>query len=203
MFLCGADRTCNDLEHILGRVATTIVNANGNSDDDSAAELARGLSGYGSDEGAIGEAAGPDLDWFKQAGKSATGANGFDQRTLTEHDRIATGKVSSDDSERNFHVFKLSGLEDAFDKVGEAMIARQAEPRDAPAGDIAKTDSAAGGENAREGSAAGVGGPEDAADTGPRDVRYGDVILLEDLQHAEMRESASEPTTQGESNAWA
>jgi hypothetical protein len=34
-------------------------------------------------------------------------------------------------------------------------------------------------------------------------VRYGDVILLEDLQHAEMRESASEPTTQGESNAWA
>src|SRR5260370_23036331 len=96
MLLCGADGACNDLEHILRSVAVTIVNANGNSDDDRAAELARGLRGYRSDEGAIGEAAGAGLDWFEQTGKSATGANGFDNRTLTEHDRIAAARRGGD-----------------------------------------------------------------------------------------------------------
>ncbi len=201
MFLGGADGACNDLEHILGRVAVAIVNANGNSDNDGPAELACGLRGNGSDEGAISEAAGADLNWLEQAGKSATGTNGFDQRTLTEHDRIASGEVSRDDSQRNLHVFKMFGLEYAFDEISKAMIAGEAEARDAPAGDIAKTNGAAGGKNTCEGSAAGVSGSEDAADAGACDVRYGDVILLEDLQYPEMRETAGEPATQGESDA--
>src|SRR5258706_5440045 len=82
MFLCGADGARNHLEHVLGRVALAIVNANGNSDDDGAAELACGLRGNRRDEDAIGKAAGADLYWFEQARESATGANGFDQRAL-------------------------------------------------------------------------------------------------------------------------
>jgi hypothetical protein len=203
MFLCGADGASNDLEHIPGRLAMTVVDADGNSDDDSAAEFPRGLRGNGSDQGAIGKAASADLDWFEQARKSATGANGFDQRALTEYDRIATGEISSNDRQRNFHVCKIFGLEYAFNQVSEAMIASQAEARNAPAGDVAETDGAAGGDDSCQRRSAGVGGSEDAADAGARYVRYGDVILLEDLQHAKMRETASEPATQRQSDAWA
>ncbi len=83
------------------------------------------------------------------------------------------------------------------------MIAGEAQARDAPARDIAKTNSAAGGKNTCKGSAAGVRGSKNAADAGACDVRYGDVILLEDLQHTEVREPAGESATQGESDAWA
>lgn len=115
MFLCGADGARNHLEHILGRVALAVMYANGNSDHDGAAELARGLRGNRRDEHAIGKAARADLDWFEQAGESATGPNGFEQRALPEYDRIAAGEVGSNHRQRNFHVFKFFGFEYAFD----------------------------------------------------------------------------------------
>jgi len=83
------------------------------------------------------------------------------------------------------------------------MIAGEAEPRNAPARDISKTDGPAGGNNSCQGSAAGVGGSEDATDAGACDVRYGDVILFQDLQHPEMREATRESAPERESNAWA
>jgi hypothetical protein len=179
------------------------VNAHGNPDDDAATELPRRLGGNRRDEPAVGEAAGADLDWFEQSGESATGPNGFDQRALTEYHRIASGEVSGNDRQGNFHIFKFSRFEYAFNQVGEAMIAGEAEPRNAPARDIAKTDGAADGDNSCQGSATGVGGSEDAADAGAGNMRYGDVILFQHLQHSEMREATREPAAERESNAWA
>src|ERR1700747_2114915 len=83
------------------------------------------------------------------------------------------------------------------------MIAGEAEPRNAPARDIAKTDGAAGGDNPCQGCAAGVSGSEHAANAGACDVRDGDVILFEDLQHSEMCEATRESAPERESNSWA
>jgi hypothetical protein len=139
------------------------------------------LGGDGSDEGAIGKAASADLNGFEQARESATGADGVDERAFAKDDRIAGSEIRRDDGERNLHVLELLGFEDAFHKVAEAMIAGESETGNAPPGNIAKTDGAAGGEDASERCAAGVGSSKDAANAGTSDVRDWDVILLEDL----------------------
>ena len=72
------------------------------------------------------------------------------------------------------------------------MIAGEAQARNAPAGDIAKTDGTGSGKNAGQRGSAGVRGSEDAAHAGACNVRNGNVILLEDLQHAKVRETARE-----------
>src|ERR1700722_15586422 len=75
------------------------------------------------------------------------------------------------------------------------MIAGQAEARNVPARDIAKSKSAASRHDLRQRRAASVSGAENAAHTGAGNVRNGDVIFFKDLQHAKMREAASESST--------
>jgi hypothetical protein len=72
------------------------------------------------------------------------------------------------------------------------VIAGEAEPGDAPAGDISKFQVAADGENLGERRAACVGCAEDAADAGARDMSDSNVILFEDLQDAEVRKPTGE-----------
>src|SRR5437763_1913371 len=47
MFLRGANGACHHLKKIFGSIAVAIMHTDRNSDDDLAAELARGLSGNG------------------------------------------------------------------------------------------------------------------------------------------------------------
>src|SRR5258707_6752677 len=82
------------------------------------------------------------------------------------------------------------------------MIACQAEPRYAPASDIAKLQVAAGREDFGERSAASVRRAQNAPYAGAGDVRDRDVILLEDLQHAEMRETTRKAATKGDADSW-
>src|ERR1700674_5864136 len=60
---------------------------------------------------------------------------------------------------------------------------------------------AASGNDAGERSAAGVGRSENAADARACDRGDRNLVLLEDLQYAEMSEAASEATTQGEADS--
>ncbi len=170
MLLCGADCAGHDLKHILGRSAMAVLNADGNSNNDAAAKLASRLSRHGSDKAAVGETARADLNWFKQTGEGAAGADCFNKRPLAKDDRIASGQVCGDDGEGNLHVFELRGIEDPLNQVSQAVIAGESKAGNAPTRDIAKTDGSAGGENPREWRAAGVGGSEDAADAGTSDV---------------------------------
>ena len=198
MLLRGADGAGNHLEHIFRSARVLVMNADRDSDDDVRAELTRSLGGDGSDKTAVGKPASADLDWFEQAGESATGANGVHERALAENDWITGRQIGGDDRKRDFHVFELLGVEDAFDEISKAMIAGQAEARNTPAGEIPKTNGAAGSENAGQWSATGIGGSEDAADTGAGDVRDRDVILLQDLEHAQVREAAGKSTAKSQ-----
>ena len=56
---------------------------------------------------------------------------------------------------------KLARFEYPFDQVAEAVIAGQAQPGNAPSGDVAKTKRSASGYDARERRAAGVGRAEE------------------------------------------
>ena len=91
MLLRGADGAGNHLEHIFRSALMLVVDPDGDSEDDVCAELTRSLGRDGSDKTAVGEPARSDLDWFEQAGESATGANGVHERALAENDWI-TGR---------------------------------------------------------------------------------------------------------------
>src|SRR5207253_2849325 len=91
MLLCRADCASHHLKHVLGRSAMAVLNADGNPNNDTAAKLASCLSRHGSDKSAVGEAAGADLNWFKQAGEGAAGADCFNKRPLAKDDRVAGG----------------------------------------------------------------------------------------------------------------
>src|SRR5258706_4583649 len=123
MLLRGVHGAGDNLEHVLGSLAIGLVDANGDSDHQGCAEGACGLGGNGSDEGAVGEAAGADLNRLEQAWESATGADGGNQRAFAEDDWVARGENGGNNGQRNLHVLELFGFEDALDEVTEAMIA--------------------------------------------------------------------------------
>src|SRR5437867_999335 len=63
-----------------------------------------------------------------------------------------------------------------------------------PAGDIPQAERAAGLNYARKRGPTGVRSSKDAAHARPRDVRDGDMVLFENLQNAEMRETSCKPS---------
>src|ERR1041384_941055 len=70
------------------------------------------------------------------------------------------------------------------------MVAGEPQPRDAPPRDVAKPDGAAGGKDPGQRCAARVRRPENASHAGAGDVRNRNAMLLEDLEHSQVRETA-------------
>ena len=197
VLLRSADGASDDLKDVFRSAAATILNSDRNAEDTVCANLAGGDCGHLGDEATVGEAARADFDGFEKAGDCATGPNGVDKRALGKDDGIERRQVCSHDGHRNPQVLKLARGEDPVHQVGQPMIARQAEARNAPACDVAKFDVAASRQDFGEGSTASVGSSENAADACPGNVRDGNVVLLKDLQDAEMGEAAREAPAEG------
>jgi len=81
------------------------------------------------------------------------------------------------------------------------MIAGEAEARNAPAADVAEFQGPASGNDARQRSAASVGCSENAADACSRNAGNGYAVLLENLQHAEMRKAARKSAAESDADA--
>ena len=183
MLLSGADCAAYDLEDIGWSTAVAVLDANGNADDSCGAEVARGERRHGGDQAAISEAAGTYFDRFEKTREGATRADGVDEIAVREDDWFTVSQVSSNHGHGDTQILKATRFEDTLDEVAKAVIAGEAEPRNAPASDIAKTKRAAGSDDAREGRATGIGGAKDAADAGPCDMRDGNVVLFQDLKN--------------------
>ena len=121
---------------------------------------------------------------------------------MRKDDRLARSEVRGDHSQRNAKVFKLPRFEYALDQRSEALVAGEAEARNAPTGDVAKAERAARCNDSLERRAARVGGAEDAAHASSRDMRDRDLVLFEHLQNPEMRETARKASAEGEAHAW-
>jgi hypothetical protein len=81
------------------------------------------------------------------------------------------------------------------------MIARQTEAGNAPTSNVPEAQRAASLNYTSERRAAGVSSAENAAHARSRDVRNGDLVLLEHLQNTEMRKPARKTSAQSEANA--
>jgi len=82
------------------------------------------------------------------------------------------------------------------------MVAGEAEARNAPAADVAEFKGAAGGNDASQRSAAGVGRAENAANARSRDAGNRNAMLLKNLKNAEMRKTTRKSATESNSDAW-
>ena len=75
------------------------------------------------------------------------------------------------------------------------MIAGKAQAGNAPSADVAKANLAASSNDPRQRRAAGIRRAKNASDACACDIRNWYVILFENLQNAQMRESARKPAT--------
>ena len=121
---------------------------------------------------------------------------------MGEDDRLTIIKVGGDDGERDAQVFEILRVENAIDQIAEAMVAGEAQARNAPASDVAEFESAASGDDASQRCAAGVRRAENAADACARDARNRNAILLEHLKNAEVREAARKAAAESDPDAW-
>src|SRR6266850_1191333 len=202
MFLRGTDGAADHLKYVSWRAAMAVLHADGNADDRSGAKFPGRAGRNRGDQTAVSKAARADFDRFEQAGKRAARADGIDEISLRKNDRLTRSEVRGDDSQRNAKVFKLARFEHALDQSPEAMVAGEAEARNAPTSDVAKAERAASSNDSLERRAARVGGAEDAAHAGSRDVGDRDLVLFEHLQNPEVRETARKASPEGEAHAW-
>jgi hypothetical protein len=158
MLLRGADGAADHLKYVRWRAAMTVLHADGNADDRSGAKFSGRARRDRGDQTAIGKAARADLDRFEQAGKRAARADGINEIPLRKNNRLTRSEIRGDDSQRNAKVFKLARFEYAFDQAAEALVAGEAEARNAPTSDVAKAERAARCNDALKRRAARVGG---------------------------------------------
>jgi hypothetical protein len=190
-----------NLENVRGGAAVAVQHADGDTNYRSGSEVAGGARWNRRDEPTVSKTPCADHDRFEQAREGAARADGVHKIALREHDGFAGSQVRGYYRKRNAEIFKLARFENAFDQILKTLIACQAEPGDAPTGDIPEAQGTAGLNDARKRRATGVGSAQDAAHAGSRDVRDGDVVLFEDLQNAEMREAARETSAKREADA--
>ena len=192
MLLRRVYRPAHDLKNIRGGAAMAVLNADGNTDDDGSAEFASGVRRNRSDKSAVRETTRADLDGFEQPREGATRPDGVHKIALREHHGFSGGQVRGYHRKRNAKVLKLSRFEHPLDQILQALIAGQAEARNAPTGDVPEAQRAAGLNNVRERCTTGIGSAQDAPHTSSRDVRDGDMVLFEDLQNTQVCEAARE-----------
>ena len=114
---------------------------------------------------------------------------------MRENDRFAVRQICCHHGHGNSEIFEALRFEHLLDEIAEPVIAGEAQAGNAPAADVAKTNLAASSNDARQWRAAGIRRAKNAADACACDIRDWYVILFENLQDAQMRESARKPAT--------
>jgi hypothetical protein len=132
------------LKYVGRSAAVAVLHAHRNADYHSGAEVPCGTRWNRGDEPAVRKASRSNFDRFEQAWESATRADGIHEIALREHDWFAGGQVRSYHRQRNAEVLKLPGFENPLNQILQALIAGQAEARNAPAGDVPEAERAAG-----------------------------------------------------------
>jgi len=194
VFLRGAHGAAHNLKDVCRGAAVAILHANGNPNYRGSANVASGARRNRGDQPAIRQTPRANLNWFEQAGEGAACADGIGKISLGEHYGLARGQVRGHNCKRNTEIFKVSRIKNTLDQIFKSLIACQAKPRDTPAGDIPQAERAARLNYARKRGPTGVRSSKDAAHARPRDVRDGDMVLFENLQNAEMRETSCKPS---------
>ena len=201
VFLRRVYRPTDDLKDIRGSAAVAVLHAHGNADYRSGTEVSGRTRRNRGDEPAVRQASCSNFDWFEQARERATCADGIHEIALRKHNRFAGGQVRGHNCQRNAQVLELSRLEHPLDQILQALIAGQAEARNAPTGDVPEAELAASLNNVRERCTTGVGSAQDAPHTGSCDVRDGNVVLFEDLQNTQVGEATRETSAKSKADA--
>jgi hypothetical protein len=144
-----------------------------------------------------------ELHGFKEAGKSATRAEGLGQRALLEYDGFAAFQVRGDDSDGDGQIFQMARTEAKVEKCGKPLVAAKGKTGTMPAGEVAGTDLAARSDHRTNRRTPSIGCTEYRADAAAGNTGDGNLLFFEDAQHTEMGKTARETSTEREAYAWA
>lgn len=201
IFLNGADRAAEDLKNVCGIAGTPIVKAYRDADNTACAQMAGFLGGDWGNQAAIRKPARAKLHRFEKAGECTAGPDRIGEGSVAENHGLAAAEVGGDGGEGDEQLLKGVPLDESSNEVAEALVAGEAETREAPTGKIAKAHVAAGRDEPGERCAARIGRAQDAADAGAHNPGDGDVVLFENLEHAQMGESAGKAAAQRQRDA--
>jgi hypothetical protein len=190
MLLGCVDRPANHLEYIGRGAAAAIFDADRYADDAAGSKFACGTRGHRRDKSSIRKTSGSNLHRLEQPGKSAACADCVGQISVGEDDGLTAREVSCYHGHGNRQIFKAPGFEYPLDQITQPVIAGEAQTGNAPSSDITEANGAACGHDAGKRRAAGICGPEYAADACAGDIGDRDAILLKDLQNAKVSETA-------------
>ena len=141
------------------------------------------------------------LQGHKQAGKGAARANRIHHFALiAEHHRLARAQVGRHHGQRNLHLLEAVGFQQAAQEHHHPVAPGESEPADGPPRDVAELHRSAYAFDLSARCAGGVGG----GNHGPRayspDAVDGNAVLLQNPQHADMRNASGKPAAQSDSD---
>src|SRR6266478_5051408 len=202
MFLRRRHRAADHLEDVAGSSAITILYADGHAQDKRCPQVPCSTSRHRRYQSPVREAPRADFHRLKQTRKCAARADGVDQVAVRQYHRLAAVEVRGHHRHRDLQILELPRLKNALDQVSQAMIAGEPQPRNAPARNVAQTQGAASGYDARQRRAAGIRRAQNAANTRSRDAGNGNVILFQHLQHSQVRKAPRKAASQRKAYPW-
>ena len=162
--------------------------------------LAQWNGGNRMSEHAVDEETTVDVYRQEHAGIGATGADGIDERTGLENDRVAGDEIGCCDGERNLEFFEGAYLEDLLEEPGHAVVGSDAVTGDGPAGEMLEADKGSDLGEFLGGDAAAIGGAYDRSDAGTGDEANRDSLFFEDFEDADMGESTGKTAAEGDAD---
>src|SRR6185369_10131427 len=131
----------------------------------------------------------------KHARIGATGTDGIGQWAGAKHHAFSRGKIRRGDGERDPQLFKSFYLQQFVQEGQHAQIRREAEARNGPAGEVAKTHPGSDLFEFGWAHAAAVGSSYQRANAGPCHAADGDVFFFEDFENANVNDAPGKAST--------
>src|SRR5258708_6219335 len=119
---------------------------------------------------------------------------------LAKEYRLAGAQVGRDDTERDFHVLKPEPLTQLLQEAVHALAAGETHSGYAPAGDVGESHAGADSANLLRRRARRIGGGHDGAGAHARDALNRNLVLLEHAEDADVRQTAREAASQGQTD---
>src|SRR6202521_754019 len=159
--------------------------------------------GYSVREHAVDQQASTNLYRQEHSWIGATGTYRIDQRSGMKHYALSGGKIRSRHGQGDAQFFERLDLQEVVQKSNHALIAGEAVTRERPTGNMLEAYPGGNMLEFRRRDSAAVGGADESAHTGPSNAADGDVFFFEDFENTDVRDAASKPATQSETDAHA
>jgi len=129
----------------------------------------------------------------KHSGIRATRADGIDQCSLLKHHPFARRKISGGHAQRYSHLFEVFDFENAVEKSKHSLVGSESQARNRPAREVTEANPARDFFHLGCGNSAAIDCTDQGSDTRPGNEAYRNSFFFQNLQDANVGDTASKP----------